>query len=70
MDGYDLLRLRHELGLYQKEAFAAVGITSPNIMVAIERNRPPRMAPEEYERIAQAFRDYAQKKKQGEEVIA
>jgi hypothetical protein len=48
MDGYDLLRLRHELGLYQKEAFAAVGITSPNIMVAIERNRPPRMAPEEY----------------------
>lgn len=69
MDGYDLRRLRDELGLSQIEAFAAAGITSPNIRSAIERNKPPRPAPEEYERIADAFRDFARQKKLNREEV-
>lgn len=70
MDGYDLRRLRDELGLTQIEAYAAAGIFSPNSRSAIERNRPPRPAPEEYERIADAFRELAQKKTHREGVMA
>ena len=62
MDGYDLRRLRDELGLKQAEAFAAAGIISPNIRSAIERNKPPMPAAEEYERIASAFRDLAHRR--------
>jgi DNA-binding XRE family transcriptional regulator len=68
MDGYDLKRLRDELGLTQAEAFQAAGVSSATIRSAIERNRLPAYGPDSYKQLAKVFREYAQKKR--EEVIA